>query len=122
MIYRFLISACPVEFNLQMHFPKFINYGSQDMMYIQPFGTPTPGSILNNQTTYHFDGNVRFNIDFFKQSLPKLFIQVSVPRITSILVLTICLMKTHKWVFLQPMKTQIKCCIMRNFIRVCTAC
>ena len=46
------------------------------MVNIQQFGTATVGSVLNEQATYHLPGNVRFNIDFFKQSLPEVFLQV----------------------------------------------
>ena len=72
-----IFSACNLELNIQYHWPKFKNYGSQHMVNVQQMGNAEEGSILNNQATYHFDGNLLFKVDYFKQSLPELFLQVS---------------------------------------------
>ena len=34
--------------------------------------------------------------------------------------LILCALETPNWVLLQTVKTQMKCCIMQHFIRVCT--
>ena len=35
---------------------------------------------------------------------------------------TICILNTRKWELWQTIKTQMKCCRMQHFIRVCTVC
>ena len=40
----------------------------------------------------------------------------------SLYALTICIGETPKWVLLETVKTQMKCHILRHFIRVYTVC
>ena len=38
------------------------------------------------------------------------------------LVLSLCRLEAPKWILLQIVKAQMKCCILRHFIRDCTVC
>ena len=46
------------------------------MIYIKQKGRAEKGSAFKGQATYHFNGNLLFKVDYFKQALPELFLQV----------------------------------------------
>ena len=71
-----VILACPMEVDMHFNYPQYINKGTEDMVNIQQFGTAAEGAKVGLNSAYYFNGNLRFAIDFFRQSLPKLFLQV----------------------------------------------
>ena len=71
-----------MQLDIQFHWPKFKNYGSENMVNIQQNGNAGEGSILNGQGTYRFDGNLVYKVDYLQQALPEFFFQVCFVIIT----------------------------------------
>ena len=80
-------------------------------------------NVLPNENNYHTwclpSSNLRNIKNFNKPIFLKIYSRsMKFQRIS----LTLCIRETPKWVLLQTVRTQMKCHILRHFIRVHTVC
>ena len=65
-----------MQLDLNFHWPKLTNYGAENTIHIQQFGNAEEGSILNGQSTFKFNGDLIYKVDYFKQAFPEFYFQV----------------------------------------------